>query len=73
MSGLTTLVIVAIMGAVAYALGRAVMARLAAAGAAAEKSRRAEADLRAAAIKAEIMTERRSAENVAKDLDAGRF
>lgn len=73
MSSLTALAIVAIAGAVAYALGRAVMARLAAAGAVAEKSRRAEADLRASKLQAEIMAQRRSAENVAEDLDHGRF
>lgn len=72
MSSLTALIVAAI-GAVAYALGRAVLVRLGAAGAEAEKARRTEADLRASKLQAEIMAQRRSAENVAEDLDHGRF
>ncbi|MFA6205072.1 MAG: hypothetical protein WC689_02580, partial [Methylocystis sp.] len=65
--------LVAVAGVVAYALGRAVLTRLVAGGAAKENARRAESDLRAAKRQAEIMVERRSVEDVSQDLDHGRF
>jgi hypothetical protein len=49
------------------------LARLVAGGAAKEKARRAESDMRAAKRQAEIMVERRSVEDVSQDLDHGRF
>ena len=74
MSKLIALSLVAVAaGVVAYALGRAVFARLVAGGGDREKARRAEADSRAAKRQAEIMMERRSVENVSQDLDHGRF
>jgi len=72
-SKLIELSLVAAAGVVVYALGRAALARLVAGGAEREKARRAEADLHAAKRQAEIMVERRSMENVAEDLDHGRF
>lgn len=69
----TALAAVIVLGAVAYALGRALLARLGAGGAATEKARRVEADLRAAKTQGEVMAQRRSAEDVADDLDHGRF
>ncbi|ULO25033.1 hypothetical protein [Methylocystis sp. SB2] len=73
MPKLIALGLVAVAGVVAYALGRAMLARLVAGGAANEKARRAESDLRAAKRQAEIMVERRSVEDVSQDLDHGRF
>jgi hypothetical protein len=73
MSRLTALSLVAVAGVVAYALGRVVLARFVAGGAAEEKARRAESDMRAAKRQAEIMVERRSVEDVSQDLDHGRF
>ncbi len=73
MSKLTALSLVAVAGVVAYALGRAVLARLVAGGAAKESARRAESNMRAAKRQAEIMVERRSVEDVSQDLDHGRF
>ncbi|MBG0800812.1 MAG: hypothetical protein WBO09_11845 [Methylocystis silviterrae] len=73
MSKLTALCLVAVAGVVAYALGRAVLARLVAGGAAKENARRAESNMRAAKRQAEIMVERRSVEDVSQDLDHGRF
>jgi hypothetical protein len=73
MSTLIALSLVAVAGVVAYALGRAALARLVAGGVEREKARRAEADLRAAKRQTEIMMERRSVENVSQDLDHGRF
>lgn len=73
MPKLVALCLVMVAGVVAYALGRAALARLVASGVDAEKARRAEADLIAAKRQAEIMVARRSIENVAEDLDLGRF
>ncbi|MBG0798678.1 hypothetical protein IYX23_13470 [Methylocystis sp. L43] len=73
MSKLIALSLVVVAGVVAYALGRATLARLVAGGVEREKARRAEADSRAAKRQAEIMMERRSVENVSQDLDHGRF
>ncbi|MGD9545196.1 MAG: hypothetical protein AB7F41_02895 [Methylocystis sp.] len=73
MTKLIALGLVAAVGVVLYALGRAVLARLVAGGADREKARRAEADLSAAKRQAKIMVERRSVEDVAQDLDHGRF
>lgn len=73
MSRLTALSLVAVAGVVAYALGRVVLARLVAGGAAEEKARRAGSDMRAAKRQAEIMVERRSVDDVSQDLDHGRF
>jgi len=73
MSKLIALSLVVVAGVVAYALGRAMLARLVAGGVEREKARRAEADSRAAKRQAEIMMERRSVENVSQDLDHGRF
>lgn len=73
MPKLIALSLVAVVGVVVYALGRAALARLIAGGADQEKARRAKADLHAAKRQAEIMVERRSVENVAEDLDLGRF
>ncbi|CCJ06951.1 hypothetical protein [Methylocystis sp. SC2] len=73
MSKLIALALVAAAGVVAYALGRAVLARLVAGGGAAENARRAESDMRAAKRQAEIMVERRSVEDVSQDFDHGRF
>ncbi len=70
---LIALSLVVVAGVVAYALGRAMLARLVAGGVEREKARRAEADSRAAKRQAEIMMERRSVENVSQDLDHGRF
>ncbi|MGJ0396560.1 MAG: hypothetical protein ACR65U_10085 [Methylocystis sp.] len=73
MSKLTALGVVVVAGAVVYALGRAMLARLVAGGGDKEKARRDEADLQAAKRQAEIMVERRSVEDVSQDLDRGRF
>ena len=73
MSKLMALGVIVVAGAVAYALGRAMLARLVAGGGDREKARRLEADLEAAKRQAEIMVERRSVENVSQDLDLGRF
>ncbi len=73
MAKLTEFGLVVVAGIVAYALGRAMLARLVASGGDKEKARRDEADLRAAKQQAEIMVERRSVENVSQDLDLGRF
>lgn len=73
MSKLIALSLVIIAGVVVYALGRAALRRLVAGGADREKARHADADLRAAKRQAEIMVERRSLEDVAQDLDHGRF
>lgn len=70
---LIALCFVAAAGVVAYALGRATLARLVVGGGDREKARRAEDALRAARRQAEIMVERRSVEDVAQDLDHGRF
>lgn len=69
----TALAALVILGAVAYALGRALLARLGAGGAATEKARRLEADERAARAQGQVMAQRRSAQDVADDLDHGRF
>ena len=73
MPKLVALCLVVVAGVVAYALERAALTRLVTSGVDAEKARRAEADLIAAKRQAEIMVERRSIENVAEDLDLGRF
>jgi hypothetical protein len=70
---LIALCFVVVAGVVAYALGRATLARLVAGGGDREKARRTETELRAARRQAEIMVERRSVEDVAQDLDRGRF
>lgn len=63
----------AIIGLALYALGRAALARLIAGAAATERARRAEADLAIARAQGKIMAERRSVDDVADDLDRGRF
>ncbi|MBM3552741.1 MAG: hypothetical protein FJX45_13480 [Alphaproteobacteria bacterium] len=73
MSKLIAFSVVIVAGAVVYALGRAMLARLVGGGGDREKARRVEADLDAAMRQAEIMVERRSVENVSQDLDHGRF
>lgn len=73
MSKLIEFGLVVVAGLVLYGLGRAMLARLVAGGGDKEKARRDEADLDAAKRQAEIMVERRSAEDVSQDLDSGRF
>lgn len=73
MSKLIALGVVAVAGAVLYALGRALLARLVAGGGDKEKARRDEADLQAAKRQAQVMVERRSEDDVSQDLDLGRF
>lgn len=73
MPSLTTLAIILTAGIVVYGLARAILARIVAAGADAARARRLEAELRAARRQGEIMAEHRNADNVADDLDRGRF
>jgi hypothetical protein len=73
MPSLTTLAIIAVAGVVSYGLGRALLARLVGAGGDAERASRAQADLRVAKEQGRIMAEQRTADDVADDLDHGRF
>lgn len=73
MPSLTTLAIILTTGIVVYGLARAILAQIVAAGADAARARRLEGELRAARRQGEIMAEHRSADDVADDLDRGRY
>jgi hypothetical protein len=62
-----------VLGAVLYGFGRSFIGGLREGGRDAARAERARADLRAARRQGEIMVEQRSVDDVAKDLDAGRF
>lgn len=64
---------IVVAGGVVYALRRYVYDKLVQDGGAIERARRAEADLALARRQGEIMAEQKDVEDVAKDLDAGRF
>jgi uncharacterized membrane-anchored protein len=65
--------VVVVAGGVIYALRRYVYQKLQEGGGAAERARRAEADLSVAKRQGEIMAQQKDIEDVAKDLDDGRF
>jgi uncharacterized membrane-anchored protein len=65
--------VVVVAGGVIYALRRYVYQQLQEGGGAAERARRAEADLSVAKRQGEIMAQQKDIEDVAKDLDDGRF
>lgn len=65
--------VVVVAGGVIYALRRYVYQQLQEGGGAAERARHAESDLSVAKRQGEIMVEQRDVEDVAKDLDDGRF
>jgi hypothetical protein len=62
-----------VAGLVIYALRRFVYGKIAEAGAATERAKRAQADLAVAKRQGEIMAQHKDIEDVAKDLDDGRF
>ncbi len=64
---------VIVAGAVAYLLRRFVYGKIADGGGAAERAERAEQDLAVAKKQSDIMAKDRSVEDVANDLDGGRF
>jgi len=70
---LTTSLALGLAALAVYGLGRALIARLVAGGAAEEEARRAEAALATAQRQASIMSEDRTRDDVAKDLDRGDF
>ena len=59
--------------AVFYGLGHALLARLTQAGSDAERARRLQADLDTAREQGRIMAQQRTADDVADDLEQGRF
>lgn len=73
MPSLATLAIIFTSGALLYSLGRAVLAALAETGRSAERVREAERETKLLRRQSEIMLEAKDPENVAKDLDSGRF
>lgn len=73
MPSLATLAIILTSGVVLYSLGRAVLAALAETGRSAERVREAERKASLLRRQSEIMLEAKDLENVAKDLDSGRF
>jgi hypothetical protein len=76
MSGYIQIAIVVgavVAGAAFYALMRYLSNQLKESGRSAERARRAESDLSVAKRQGEIMTEERSVEDVANDLDRGEF
>jgi len=70
---LIAIVAVIVAGAVAYLLRRYVYRQIATGGGAAERAARAEHDLAVAKKQSDIMAKDRSVEDVANDLDSGRF
>jgi hypothetical protein len=73
MPSLATLAIIFTSGAVLYSLGRAILAALVETGRSAERVRETERKAELLRRQSEIMLEAKDPENVAEDLDSGRF